>query len=46
VNTGGASAADVRALISLAQARVQEQFGASLETEVKLIGTRGEYMHG
>ena len=46
VNTGGASAADVRALIALAQARVQEQFGATLETEVKLIGTRGEYLHG
>lgn len=45
VNTGGASAADVRALIAMAQARVLEQFGAALETEVKLIGTRGEYLH-
>ena len=45
VNTGGASAADVRALITMAQARVLEQFGATLETEVKLIGSRGEYLH-
>jgi UDP-N-acetylmuramate dehydrogenase len=45
VNTGGASAADVRALITMAQARVLEQFGATLETEVKLIGTRGEYLN-
>ena len=45
VNTGGASSADVRGLIALAQARVGEQFGAALETEVKLIGTRGEYLH-
>lgn len=46
VNTGGASAADVRALIALAQERVQAQFGAVLETEVKLIGPGGEYLHG
>ena len=45
VNTGGASAADVRGLIALAQVRVQEQFGVLLETEVKLIGIRGEYLH-
>ena len=45
VNIGGATAADVRALITLAQARVREQFGAELETEVKLIGSRGEYLH-
>jgi UDP-N-acetylenolpyruvoylglucosamine reductase len=29
----------------MAQARVLEQFGATLETEVKLIGSRGEYLH-
>lgn len=37
VNTGGASAADVRALIAHAQSVVRERFGAELETEVKLI---------
>ena len=46
VNTGGASAADVQALIALAQSRVRDQFGVTLETEVKLIGSRGEYLHG
>lgn len=46
VNTGGASSTDVRALIAMAQARVQERYGATLETEVKLIGMRGEYLHG
>lgn len=46
VNTGGASSADVRDLIAMAQARVRDQFGAELETEVKLIGARGEYLHG
>ena len=45
VNTGGATAADVRALIELARFRVREQFGVTLETEVKLIGNRGEYVH-
>jgi UDP-N-acetylmuramate dehydrogenase len=45
VNTGGATAADVRALIDLARARVREQFGVALDTEVKLIGTLGEYLH-
>jgi UDP-N-acetylmuramate dehydrogenase len=45
VNTGGASATDIRGLIGLAQARVREQFGVLLETEVKLIGIRGEYLH-
>ncbi len=46
INAGGATSADIRALISLAQSRVREQFGVDLETEVKLIGTRGEYLHG
>lgn len=44
VNAGGATAADVRGLIALARARVREAFGAELETEVKLIGPRGEYL--
>ncbi len=41
VNTGGATAADIRALIAHAQARVRDQFGAALETEVKLINPDG-----
>ncbi len=41
VNTGGASAADVRALIVHAQSVVRERFGADLETEVKLIRPDG-----
>ena len=38
INAGGASAADVAALKSLAQARVREQFGIELENEVTLVG--------
>jgi UDP-N-acetylmuramate--L-alanine ligase/UDP-N-acetylenolpyruvoylglucosamine reductase len=38
VNLGGATAADVRALLELAQRRVQEQFGVLLEPEVELLG--------
>ncbi len=45
VNTGGATAADVRSLIELAQRTVRDRFGAELETEVKLIGPAGEYLH-
>jgi UDP-N-acetylmuramate dehydrogenase len=45
VNTGGATAADVRALIEQVQQRVQGEFGALLEPEVKLIGTNGEYLN-
>jgi UDP-N-acetylmuramate dehydrogenase len=45
VNTGGATAADVRALISHVQRVVQERFGAELEPEVKLIGRNGEYLN-
>jgi UDP-N-acetylmuramate dehydrogenase len=45
VNTGGATAADVRALIERAQAEVQVRFGVRLEPEVKLIGPQGEYLH-
>lgn len=44
VNTGNASAADVRGLIDHARARVQEQFGVRLETEVKLIAPDGSYL--
>jgi len=45
VNTGGATAADVRALIERAQHEVEARFGVRLEPEVKLIGRRGEYLN-
>jgi UDP-N-acetylmuramate dehydrogenase len=45
VNTGGATAADVRGLIEQVQGRVEAEFGARLEPEVKLIGRRGEYLN-
>jgi UDP-N-acetylmuramate dehydrogenase len=41
VNTGGATAADVRALIGHAQAVVRDRFGAALEPEVKIIRPDG-----
>ncbi|MBA2627192.1 MAG: hypothetical protein H0U85_04215, partial [Gemmatimonadales bacterium] len=46
VNTGGATAADVRGLIELVRARVRDRFGATLEAEVKIIGPSGEYLEG
>ena len=45
VNSGGGTAADVRALIERAQAEVEARFGVRLEPEVKLIGARGEYLN-
>jgi UDP-N-acetylmuramate dehydrogenase len=45
VNTGSATAADVRKLIEHVQRIVQDKFGVSLEPEVKLIGPKGEYIH-
>jgi UDP-N-acetylmuramate dehydrogenase len=45
VNTGGATAADVRKLIEHVQKVVHERFGVRLEPEVKLIGSRGEYLN-
>jgi UDP-N-acetylmuramate dehydrogenase len=45
VNTGGATAADVRRLIEHVQSVVQEKFAVRLEPEVKLIGSRGEYLN-
>jgi UDP-N-acetylmuramate dehydrogenase len=45
VNTGPATAADVRALIERAQRDVEARFGVWLEPEVKLIGARGEYLN-
>ena len=44
VNTGEATAADVRGLIVEVQRRVEQAFGARLEPEVKIIGPRGEYL--
>ena len=38
VNTGGARAADVRALLEIARDRVWERRGVWLEPEVKLVG--------
>jgi UDP-N-acetylmuramate dehydrogenase len=45
VNTGEATAGDVRALIEHAQRVVEERFGVRLEPEVKLIGRGGEYLN-
>lgn len=41
VNLGGATAAEVKALIDLAQERVRERFGVELELEVQLVGAWG-----
>ncbi|MFN2114528.1 MAG: UDP-N-acetylmuramate--L-alanine ligase [Anaerolineae bacterium] len=38
VNLGGATAADVNALVRLARSRVREQFGVELELEIERIG--------
>ncbi len=38
VNVGGASAADIAALIRMAHTRVREQFGVDMELEVELRG--------
>jgi UDP-N-acetylmuramate dehydrogenase len=40
VNTGKASAADIEALIELAQNKVREKFGIELEREVRIVGAR------
>ena len=40
MNEGGASSADVLALISLCKEQVQEKFGIRLEEEVRIIQTR------
>jgi UDP-N-acetylmuramate dehydrogenase len=44
VNTGGATAGHVRGLIEQVRRRVEQEFGARLEPEVKVIGSRGEYL--
>lgn len=38
VNTGSACAADIEALIDLAQTSVMEKFGVALEREVRIVG--------
>ena len=38
VNLGGATAADVRALIALAQAEVEAKFGQRLVPEIGFVG--------
>jgi UDP-N-acetylmuramate dehydrogenase len=38
VNRGGASSADIKALIDLARERVQQQFGISLELAIRTLG--------
>lgn len=43
VNTGTATAADVRGLIALARGRVKERYGAELETEVKIVRPDGSF---
>lgn len=40
VNPGGARAADIEALIVLAEQRVREKFGIALEREVRIVGER------
>ena len=40
VNPGGASAADIEALIELAEKRVREKFGIALEREVRIVGEK------
>jgi UDP-N-acetylmuramate dehydrogenase len=46
VNSGDATAADVKALIAHARLCVAERYGVRLETEVKLIGRWGDYEVG
>ncbi len=41
VNTGGATAADIRALMRVARAEVETRFGARLEPEVKVLTPAG-----
>ena len=40
VNIGGATTKDILDLIAFCQKTVQEQFGVTLETEVKIVGER------
>jgi UDP-N-acetylmuramate dehydrogenase len=38
VNRGNARAADIEALIQLAERAVKEEFGVALEREVRIVG--------
>ena len=40
INTGGATAADVLALISLIRARAQERYGIVLQPEIRIVGEK------
>lgn len=44
VNGGGATANDVQLLIRTAREMVRQKFEVTLETEVKVIGSNGEYL--
>jgi UDP-N-acetylmuramate dehydrogenase len=46
INTGQAKAQDVKALMDLTRATVQEKFGVMLEAEVELIGEWGDLAGG
>ncbi|MCP4642377.1 MAG: UDP-N-acetylmuramate dehydrogenase [bacterium] len=39
MNEGGATAADIRSLIDLCRAKVRDQFGVDLQTEVVVVGS-------
>jgi UDP-N-acetylmuramate dehydrogenase len=41
VNLGGATCADMQALIDLARERVKQQFGIDLELEIDILGAQG-----
>jgi UDP-N-acetylmuramate dehydrogenase len=41
INTGGATAADITALMREARSRVMEGWGVLLEPEVKVVGVAG-----
>ncbi|MGZ8398879.1 MAG: UDP-N-acetylmuramate dehydrogenase [Gemmatimonadales bacterium] len=45
VNTGSSTASDVKKLIEHVQRTVEERFSVKLEPEVKLIGSKGEYLN-
>jgi len=45
VNTGSATASDVQKLIEHVQRVVHERFSVELEPEVKIIGSRGQYLN-
>jgi UDP-N-acetylmuramate dehydrogenase len=45
VNTGSATAGDVKQLIEHVQGVVRDRFGVTLQPEVTLIGSKGEYLN-